>query len=183
LAAPLPTARSSRGVRIAQRPVYRLAGRPDQLGDLLLGQVVGDPQPTVFLGAEPFLDAEPLRQPAAGAFAFAGPSPRLEADSSTATRSREAGRRSVPIPERLVPAMKGTTRWLPAWRAGDHLTTGLTAGSGEGEAGSELEGGVERSQSRPLTDWAAAATPPRAVARGAKTFCPILAPPSTEATG
>src|SRR5258705_1017912 len=40
------------------------------------------------------------------AFGFAGPSPKSEADSSRATQKSDAGRRSVPIPERLVPALK-----------------------------------------------------------------------------
>jgi len=49
----------------------------------------------------------------------------------------DAGRRSVPIPERLVPA-EGSTRWAPAGCSGNCLTTRLATCSGELEAGSQL---------------------------------------------
>lgn len=52
----------------------------------------------------------------------------------------DAGRRSVPIPERLVPALKATTR-RPPGRPGDHLAAGLATGFGELEAVAQLEGG------------------------------------------
>src|SRR5262249_21449214 len=53
------------GGEVGERLVHRLAGRPDQLGQLLLGEVVGDPQVAAVHRAEPVGELQQLlRHPA-----------------------------------------------------------------------------------------------------------------------